>query len=177
MPSDHGAPPELHDRPFTIARTFDAPRALVFAAFAAAERLARWWGPKGCTITVLKLEFRPGGVFHYRMDLPDGTAMWGRFCFREIVEPERIVWVNSFADADGGIARAPFLPTFPAEILDEVTLEERDGKTTLTLRASPIDATAEERAVFDGLFDSMTDGFGGTWDQLAAYLAATRPGR
>jgi uncharacterized protein YndB with AHSA1/START domain len=161
----------VQEKDFVITRTFDAPRDLVFQAFAEAERLAQWWGPKGCTIEVSRLEFRPGGIFHYRMGMPDGNEMWGRFIYREIVAPERIVWVNSFSDPQGGVTRAPFLATFPLEILNRMTLEEENGKTTLTLRGGPIDPTDAEREVFEGMFDSMRQGFGGTWDQLAAYLA------
>src|SRR5687767_1594226 len=82
---------------FVITRTFDAPRDLVFKAFSEAERLAQWWGPKGCTIRVSRLGFRPGGTFHYRMQMPDGFEMWGRFTYREIDAPERIVFVNAFS--------------------------------------------------------------------------------
>jgi len=157
-----------------IIRVFDAPRSLVFQAFAEAERLAQWWGPKGFAIHVSKLEFRPGGVFHYRMAGPNGHDMWGQFHYREIVEPERIVFVNTFSDPDGGLTRAPFGPsfeTYPLEVLNTVTLHEQDGKTTLALRAAPIDATAAERATFEGFLNSMRQGYGGTWDQLDAYLA------
>jgi uncharacterized protein YndB with AHSA1/START domain len=154
-----------------MTRTFDAPRELVFKAFAEAERLARWWGPKGCSIQVSSLDFSPGGVFHYRMSFPDGFEMWGRFTYREIVEPERIVWVNGFSDPDGNLTRAPFGETIPLEILNIVSLAEQDGKTLLTLRAVPIDATPEEFATFEAMFDSLTEGYGSTWDQLAEYLA------
>src|SRR4051794_25616045 len=154
-----------------ITRVFDAPRELVFQAFAEAERLAQWWGPKGFTIHVSRLDFRPGGIFHYRMAAPDGQDMWGRFAYREIVPPERIVWVNSFSDEAGNLTRPPFSDPWPPEILNTVTLVEHDGKTTLTLRGGPINATEAERATFEAGFDSMRQGFGGTWDQLAEYLA------
>jgi uncharacterized protein YndB with AHSA1/START domain len=154
-----------------MTRTFDAPRDLVFKAFAEPERLARWWGPQGCAIQVSKLEFRPGGVFHYRMSFPGGQDMWGRFTYREIVPPEKIVWVNAFSDPEGNLTRAPFGETIPLEILNTVTLVEQDGKTVLNLRASAINATTEEVATFEGMFDSLMEGYGGTWDKLAAYLA------
>jgi uncharacterized protein YndB with AHSA1/START domain len=176
MPTDSSASPSTTGKQFEISRTFDAPRDLVFRAFSEAERLAQWWGPKGFTIEVRKLEFRPGGIFHYRMDAPNPSDMRGRFIYREIVPPERIVWVNSFSDPAGGITRAPFAETFPAEILNVMTLTEQDGKTTLSLRGGPIGATAEEQAFFEGMFDSMRQGFGGTWDQLEAYLAKEQRG-
>lgn len=163
-------PSHSQTRDFVITRVFDAPRERVWTAWSEAERLAKWWGPKGCTIGVRKLDFRPGGVFHYSMQFNEGT-MWGRFVYREIAAPERLVFVNSFSDENGGITRAPFSPTWPLEVLNIVTFTERDGKTTLTLRGGPIDPTDEERRTYEGFFDSMQQGFGGTFDQLDAYLA------
>ncbi len=171
MPTDSMASPHQTSREFVITRTFDAPRKLVFKAFAEAEAFAQWWGPKGFAIQVSRFEFRPGGIVHYQMVHPGGHDMWGRFIYREILEPERIVWINSFSDPAGNLVRAPFDMMVPLEILNTVTLEEQDGTTTLTLRANPINATAEERATFDDMFESMEQGYGGTWDQLAAYLA------
>ena len=59
----------------------------------------------------------------------------------------------------------------PLEVSSTLTLTEQDGKTTLTLRGGPINATEEERKMFASMFRSMEQGFGGTYDQLAAYLA------
>jgi uncharacterized protein YndB with AHSA1/START domain len=100
--------------------------------------------------------------------------MWGRFVYREIVAPERIVFINSFSDEDGNITRAPFSSTWPLEVLNTLTLSEHEGKTTLTLRGGPINATEEERKTFEAGFDSMRQGFTGTFDQLADYLAKAR---
>jgi uncharacterized protein YndB with AHSA1/START domain len=163
---------------FSISRVFDAPRRLVWQAWSEADRLARWWGPKGMPVTVHKLDFRPGGVFHYAMHGPDGRpAMWGRFVYREIVAPERIVYVSSFSDEAGGIARAPFpkiRETWPLEVLNRLTFTEEKGKTTVSLRGGPIDPTEAERRTYEGMFDSMQKGFGGTFDQLEEHLARER---
>lgn len=165
------------ERELVIVRTFDAPRALVWRAFAESDRLARWWGPAGCTMLVHRLDFRPGGRFHYSMRSPEGQVMWGRFVYRDIQAPERLVFVNSFADQDGNITRAPFSPTWPLEIENRLTLTEADGKTTLTLRGGPINATKEERQTFWKAQQSLRQGFAGTFDQLAAYLAREMKGR
>lgn len=165
---------------FVISRTFDAPRDLVWNAWSEPERLAQWWGPKGCKLKVGSLEFRPGGIFHYGMEWQAGKMMWGRFVYREIVPPERLVFVNSFSDEDKKITRAPFSETWPLEILNNLTLTERGGKTELMLRGGPINPTEAERKTFEEHFASMQQGFGGTFDQLDAYLAKTRgenPGR
>jgi len=166
---------------FVISRLFDAPRDLVWTAWTQGERLAQWWGPKGCKIRVVKLELRPGGIFHYALEFPEpqpwlkgSNGMWGRFIYREIAAPERIVFINSFSDAAGGITRAPFSDTWPLEVLNSMTLVEKNGKTELTLRAHPINSTAEENEAYAGMHDSMRQGFGGTFDQLAAYLATAK---
>jgi len=156
---------------FTITRVFDAPRDLVFQAWSDPEALARWWGPKGMALQVRHLDFRPGGLFHYAMEAPSGHTMWGRFIYQEIAVPDRIVFINSFSDEAGGIARAPFSETWPLEILNTLLLTEQDGKTTLTLQGGPINATQDEQKTFEGHFKSMEQGFSGTMDQLAEYLA------
>ena len=61
-----------------------------------------------------KMDLRPGGTYHYGMRTPDGKEMWGRFVYREIIPPERIVFVNSFSDPEGGITRHPMAPTWPS---------------------------------------------------------------
>ena len=161
---------------FVITRTFDAPRDAVWRAWTDAAALAKWWGPKGCTIRVITLDLREGGLFHYAMGLQPGQEMFGRFIYREIVAPERIVFVNSFSDAAGGITRAPFPQLknlWPLEVLNVMTLTEEGRRTRLDLRGHPVNATKEECEAFAGHFDSMRQGFGGTFDQLAEHLAAT----
>ena len=158
---------------FTITRTFDAPRALVWKAWTSAEALGQWWGPKGAAIRVIAFDLRPGGVFHYAMAFQPGHEMFGRFVYREIVAPERLVFVSSFSDAAGGITRAPFpqlAGKWPLEVLNVVTLSEENGRTTLALRGGPIDATDDERAMFEATTGSMQQGYGGTFDKLAEYL-------
>ncbi len=163
--------PSATEREFVIARVFDAPRELVWKAWTESERLAQWWGPKGFTMGVCKLDLRPGGVFHYSMRTPDGREMWGKFVYREIVKPERIVFINSFADAKGDVVRNPWNANWPLEVLNTQSVSEHEGKTTLTLRGAPLNATEAERKTFEAGRKSMQQGFAGTLDQLAEYLA------
>jgi uncharacterized protein YndB with AHSA1/START domain len=158
-----------HD--FVITRVFDAPRELVFKAWTESERLREWWGPKGFAMLSLKLDLRLGGVFHYCMRAPNGSEMWGKFVYREIAAPERIVFVNLFSDEKGNLIRHPLSPTWPLEVLATLTLTEHGGKTTLRLQGRPINASEDERKTFEAGHKSMQQGFGGTFDQLAAYLA------
>jgi uncharacterized protein YndB with AHSA1/START domain len=160
-----------HQKPFVISRTFDAPRDLVWKAFTDPEHLKQWWGPKGCTMRAAKMDLRPGGTYHYCMRTPDGHDMWGKFVYREIVAPERLIFVNSFSDENGGLTRHPMSPTWPLEMLSTFTFVEHEGKTTLTIQWLPINANEVERKTFDDGRGGMTQGWTGTLDQLAAYLA------
>jgi uncharacterized protein YndB with AHSA1/START domain len=159
-----------------IKRTFNAPQEQVFGAWTQAESLEKWWGPKGCAITVIGLDFIPGGFFHYRMDMPDGGVMWGKFIFREIEAPERIVFLNSFSDENANITRAPFDTPFPLQMLLKVIFTEHEGGTLLTLHGSPYNATTEEAKAFGDLHESMHQGFGGTFDQLDEFLKRAEGG-
>lgn len=156
---------------FEIDRIYDAPLTLVWAAWSEREQFETWWGPKGCTIRATRFEFRPGGFFHYAMQFENGPHTWGRFVYLDISAPQRIAWLNSFSNEGCGIARAPFDPAIPLEILNEVTLSERNGKTTVALRAWPHGAEDHERAVFEGMFASLKQGYGGTLDQLGDVLS------
>jgi uncharacterized protein YndB with AHSA1/START domain len=163
----------MADNDFVLSRSFDAPRELVFAAWTQVDHLLKWFGPKGTSLIAgISADFRPGGTFHYGMRGPDGKAMWGKWVIRELKAPERIVLVSSFSDEKGGITRHPMAPTWPLETLSDTTFAaEGPKKTKLTLRWSPLNATDEERAIFMASFKGMEAGWGGTMEQLDAYLA------
>src|SRR3954470_10311185 len=78
---------------FVISRVFAAPRERVYAAHTEAGQLKQWFGPKGFTMPRCNLDLRPGGIFHYCLKTPDGQEMWGKWTFREIAKPERLVVV------------------------------------------------------------------------------------
>ena len=157
---------------FVLSRVFDAPRDLVWKCFTDPKHMQHWWGPKGVAVVASRMDLRPGGTHHYGMKAPDGSPMWGKFTFREIVPNERLVFINSFSDEQGGLSRHPMAPTWPIEMLSVFTFEEQPGgKTRFTVRWSPYNATAEEQATFDKGHDSMNTGWSGTMEQLEAYLA------
>jgi uncharacterized protein YndB with AHSA1/START domain len=159
-------------KPFVIARTFDAPRELVWKAWSERWRLMEWFGPKGFKMPAAKLDFRPGGDFHYCLAAPNGHEMWGRFLYREIVAPEKIVLVSFFSDEAGGVTRHPMSATWPLEMLSTFTLAEENGRTVVTIEWIPLNATEEELATFNAAHEGMKQGWTGTFDQLAAYLAS-----
>lgn len=159
------------DRPFIISRSFDSPRERMWKIWTECEHLKQWWGPKGVTVTFCKIDLRPGGLFHYGLRSPDGQDIWGKFVYREIVKPERLVFIVSFSDEKGGTTRHPFNADWPLKMLSTVSFTEHRGKTTVTVQWSAFEATEVEHKTFDAGHASMQQGWTGTLDQLTTYLA------
>jgi len=84
-----------------VTRIFDAPRELVWKAWTDPQYVKQWWGPKGCTATSCKVDFRVGGKFLYCTRTPDGQEFWNGGEYHEIVPHQKIVSSMYFADAEG----------------------------------------------------------------------------
>lgn len=137
-----------------ITRVFDAPRSLVFRVWTSPEHLYRWWGPKDFTTPSVKMDFRPGGAYRSVIRSPKGVDHIMVGTYREIVEPERIVFTFSWEGEDGERGM---------ETLITVTFADEGGKTKLTFHQAPFQ-TIENR-------DSHMGGWSEVIDRLAAYLA------
>jgi uncharacterized protein YndB with AHSA1/START domain len=150
-----------------ITRVFDAPRESVWKAWTECEHLMRWWGPKGFTTPLCKIDFRPGSVFHNCMRSPEGRDYCGKEVYREIVEPERIVFSDFFVDEEGKPVPATHYgmsPDWPQETLVTVKFAEHKGKTKLTLQHALGPVPASER-------DMCQQGWSESLDKLAGELA------
>ena len=158
--------PTTHE--FTTSRVFNAPRELVFDAWMQPEHLLKW------SVARCTNDPRPGGMLHYAMRTPDGSLMWGKWIYREIHRPERLEVIQSFSDEAGGTTRHPMAAEWPLEMLSVATFEESDGKTTLTVRWTPHNATEAERATFEAAQAQMQHGWAGMFEQFAVYLAKAR---
>lgn len=155
-----------------MKRILKAPREAVWMAWTEKASLAKWWGPKGYRMEIVKLDLHPGGIFHYQMETPTGEKMWGKFTFREIIAPKKIVFIDSFADKDAHPRPNPFMPGWPLEVINTLSLEARGGETLLTLSVRPINASPEEEVVFTANRGILEQGFAGTWEQLGNFLAS-----
>jgi uncharacterized protein YndB with AHSA1/START domain len=155
---------------FVITRVVDAPLSRVWKAWTDANELKKWWGPKDFEIVSTKVDLRPGGIFHYHLRSPTGEDVWGKFVYREIVPEERLVFITAFSDENAGETRHPMAPDWPLRMHSTVTFTDKGGKTAVTVRWSPYEATQKERDAFEAGRDSMKAGWGGTFDRLDARL-------
>ena len=145
---------EERERELVITRIFDAPRHLVFQAWTEPDRATRWWGPQGFVTTYCNMDVRPGGVFRVCMRSPAGAEHWKQGVYREVVEPERLVFTFAWEDAEGKPGH---------QTLVTVTFAEHGDKTELTLHQAVFESVARR--------DEHRRGWASTLERFAEYLA------
>lgn len=140
-------------REFTLTHVLNAPRELVWRAWTEPEQLARWWGPAGMTtpLATIEMDVRPGGTFRLTMVLDaDGTEFPSDMSFREVIEPERLVFAW---DAQRGLGAGEVTVTF-ADLGDRTELT-----THFTGQAT------------DAIFEQAKAGWTQQIDKLADFLS------
>ncbi|HEX3938353.1 MAG TPA: SRPBCC family protein [Xanthobacteraceae bacterium] len=138
-------------------REFDAPRALVFAAFTDPKHLAQWWGPNGFTTTTASFDMRPGGVWRFAMHGPDGRDYQNRITFEEVAPPERLVYRH------GGGEDVELV-----QFRQIITFEDLGGRTRITWRGDFASAADRDRVIKEYGADT---GLVQTLARLADYIA------
>lgn len=124
-----------------ITHEFAAPRDRVFKAWIEPAQMAKWWGPNGFTNPVCELDAKAGGAIFIEMTGPDGKSYPMSGMFREVIEPELLV----FSAIPAMEAGRPV-----AEVLDTVMFEEAAGNTKMTLRAEVVSANATGMKMLQG---------------------------
>jgi uncharacterized protein YndB with AHSA1/START domain len=154
MDAGNSAAAETMERELVVTRVFDAPRSLVWKAWAEPDRVVDWYGPRGFTITFCEMDVRPRGTYRICMRSPEGTDHWVRGVYREIVPPARLAFTWAWEDAEGKPQH---------ETLVTVSLVERGARTELTLRHSGFES--------DTARDEHRTGWTECLDEFPDYLA------
>jgi uncharacterized protein YndB with AHSA1/START domain len=138
-------------------RTFDAPRALVWAAFTDPDRIPRWWGPHGSTATVVEMDVRQGGRWRFISRAPDRDDVPFMGEYLEVEPPE--TFKQTFIVDIDGMREHVGVETY--------TFEDVGGKTKLTSRSHFGTLEALEGALATGMIAGGVE----TWDRFEAMLA------
>lgn len=144
-----------------LLREFDAPLNLVWDAWADPEQVAKWWGPRGFTITTESKDFRVGGTWKYVMHGPDGKDYPNLTKYLEIEPHKKMVYDHGATETTE--------PMFRVTVL----FSESNGKTKMdmTMTLSSPEAAENTRAFI------KKAGGDTTWDRLAEFLEKTRSGK
>ncbi len=142
-------------------RTFDAPRELVFRAFIEPDLLVQWLGPRQYTMTIDRFDARDGGSYRYVHADDAGNAFGFHGVFHGEPSPDGFVQTFEFEGAPGNVS------------MDTLTLEERDGKTTVRTNSVFQSVEARDAMVQSGMAEGMNDGYD-RLEELLAKLVANR---
>jgi uncharacterized protein YndB with AHSA1/START domain len=157
MAAPTAAAETANHRVLAIARVLDAPRSLVWKAWAEPERMVRWLGPRGFTGKILKFDGQPGGTYRFQMRGPDGVDRWVQGVYREVIEAVRLVYTWTWTDAQGR-------PEGPETTVTVSFEDYGTAQTKLTLRQIGFDSIQSR--------DAHQQGWDSTFDRLADLLAA-----
>ncbi len=155
---------ENADREIVITREFDAPRELAWRAMTDPRHVIHWWGPRGFTTTIEEMDVRPGGVWKHVMRGPDGVEYPNKSIFKEVVKPERIVYV--LGGGRKGARGVTFEATWTFKALEAV-------KTRVTIRM--VFSSAAECARVAREYGAI-EGGKQTLERLAEHLAKMAAG-
>ena len=143
------------EREIRIERVFDAPRDRVFAIYTDPALIPEWWGPRGTTAIVDRMDLRVGGGWRFVFREDDGSETGFRGTYREITPPERIVQTFEWEGMPGHVS---------VETATFEDLGERTKVTTVSQFHTP-----QER---DGMLASgMERGLNETYARLDEVLA------
>ena len=156
---------------FVTSRLFGAPPERIYEAWADPTKMAQWSGPKGSKVEILLGSQVVGQKTISRTTSAEGPEMFSLCLWRELIPPRRIVWDQSFCTRDGVKCAPPFFDDWPQTLLTEVILEPLGEGTFLTLKWTPIEFTEAALATFTLHLESMTSGWGGSFDKLEDWLA------
>lgn len=145
----------------SITRLYDAPVKLVWDAWTDPKQAAKWWGPRGFTITTHSKDLRVGGTWRYTMHGPDGTDWPNVTVYHEVVKHSRLVYDH------GGTDDTP--PLFRVT----VNFTDLKGKTKMEMTMA---FESAEKAIEIGKFIKQAGG-NSTWDRLAEYLEKEDTGK
>ncbi len=144
-----------------IVREFDAPRELLFRAHTEPDLLVQWLGPRGLTMTVDRYEIRDGGTWRYSHRDADGNDYGFHGVFHGAPSPDGIVQTFEFEGAPGHV------------MLEWLTFEERDGKTTLRVNSVAQSVEDRDAMVESGMETGVVEGYE-RLDELLARLVTER---
>ncbi|MBL7714579.1 MAG: SRPBCC domain-containing protein [Bdellovibrionales bacterium] len=156
---------------FVINRSFNVDIDTLFDAWTDPDQLVAWSGPVGAQMEYINVDIRAGGKAFYRMPFGD-TVIYGNVEYLEVRRPDRLVYIQQFANEDRSPGRHPLAPAWPQSMLTTVTFtKEGEGGTRVTLQWEVTGKwTEEEMDTFIKGRKSMSQGWGGSFDKLEEFL-------
>jgi uncharacterized protein YndB with AHSA1/START domain len=147
----------MADEPgISITRVFDAPRERLWREWTEPERFADWYGGPECEVplSTVSMDVRPGGAWRCTMFAPpDRREIRWKGEYREVVEPERLVFTVSDQPGDERY-----------ELVIVVFRDLADGRTEMHFEQRGHLAAKQ--------YEATREGWSGFFDRIDERLAA-----
>ena len=135
-----------------MRRHYAAPVKLMWRLWTDPDHFSRWWGPKGAHCTRCEIDLRPGGAWLTEMQTPDCSMHTVSGVYREVIEPNRLVYTWGWHDENG-----------------------RGHESVVTVTFHTVGEGCEVRVLHEGLGPDQPDkhqyGWTGALDCLADHIA------
>ena len=162
-----------------VSRVFGAPRDLVFEVWTNAEHFTRWFGPHGAEVVSCEIDARPGGILRFGHRVPEGSTLFLKGTFGEVVLNERLVFTLGFVDEHGQAAPHPMFPDWPPDVSVETTviLDDVDDGTRVTMAHRVVPPDAASHPATKRWFPLAREGAMQVLDRLGEHLSLAAAGK
>ncbi|MGF1484918.1 MAG: SRPBCC domain-containing protein [Opitutales bacterium] len=152
---------------FAAHSCFETTTDNLWRAISEEDVLVSWFHPKGCSIVQSSLDLYPEGIFHYKMQGPDGGIFWGRWLFTRVEPSRNLAFRMSFsAENKNEVVRSPWDPSWPLEVHSVFRIHSVKDAVKLSVSWSPWQPSPEEAHSFERTNSVMSDGWAYMFSEL-----------
>jgi uncharacterized protein YndB with AHSA1/START domain len=160
---NHDTATAAKQKTVSITREFNLPLNTVWKAWTEPSSFKMWWGPEGFTCPFCTIDLKAGGKSLACMKSAEGKEYWSTATYREIIPMKKLVYEDNFSD-DKGNTVSPSYYDMPGEwsnVIVTVTLEEKNGKTKMTM---------EQQGIPEEMYNDCITGWQQCFDKMEKNL-------
>lgn len=154
-----------------VEREFVVPVERLWNAWADAEEVKKWWGPRGFTCPIAHVDLREGGRTFVAMQAPaeyGGGLVYNAWDFAEVVPLSRLTYVIRFTDSVGtalspaDLGLPPGIPDAGVHEVDFTRIDENRSRMRMVEHGYTRSETRDlSRDGLEQCLDKMAESFAG----------------
>lgn len=156
---------------FIINRSFDVNINTMFDAWTQPKQVVAWSGPVGARTEYIHVDISTGGKAFYRMPFGD-SVIYGNVNYLEVKRPNKLIYIQQFANKDGSPGCHPLAPEWPQSMLTTVSFFEEGRSQTRVMLEWEVsgECTQTGMNMFINGKKSMSQGWSGSFDKLEEFF-------
>lgn len=132
------------NRAMIASRIIKAPRELVYELFTSKKHIDNWYGPQGCQTETSQMDVREGGMWKYKMSMPNGSSFDAFQTYTEVVKGEKLVFESAQDE------NAPEEQWFTTQIDFKEVGDETELTITMSYKTDEMFAQAKQYRAMQG---------------------------